>query len=176
MKRYNQRGTTLIQTLVLTGIIGVIVLIFMILLSRERVKSRDHIRIANVKQIQAALEVFYSQNGSYPSTSSTPVREGSGHNWLPNMDDHGIQNSFNQFLPQILTAPLSADSSTCRSIRICNQDKLSTANDFCYIAYPEGCSSAGEIKCNDFLLDFCIGSKVGELRAGRHSVTKEGIK
>jgi type II secretory pathway pseudopilin PulG len=176
MKISNQKGITLIQTLIFIGAIGVVVLIFTILLSRERLKTRDNIRIANIKQIQAALEMFYSQNGSYPSTANVPAREGSGHNWLPNMEDHGIQNSFSQFLPQSLTAPLSADSSICRSQMPCNQDQSSVANDFCYTAYPEGCSSAGELKCNDFLLDFCIGDAVGEMKEGRHSVTREGIR
>jgi general secretion pathway protein G len=174
--KYSQRGITLIQTLVLVGIVGIVILIFTVLLAGERKKSRDNIRVANIKQVQAALELFYSQNGSYPSTASGPTRGNSGHNWLPNMEDHGITDTFNKFLPQELIAPLPADSAICRASKPCNGDTAAVANDFCYTAYPAGCSAAGDVKCNDFLLDFCLGKNVGGLSAGRHSITKTGMK
>lgn len=176
MQKKNQKGITLIKALLIVGIIGTIVLCFMILLNKERVKSRDNIRIANIKQIQAAVEMFYGQNGSYPSTAVAPTKENSWHNWLPNMDDYSIQNNFKLFLPQSLTAPLPADSAICRAARICNNDKSSIANDFCYTAYPEGCSAAGNIKCDNFLLDFCISGAAGKLSGGRHSADKDGIR
>ncbi len=176
MKKQDQKGITLIQTLVLIGVIGIVVLASMILLSGERVKSRDNIRVANIKQVQAAIELFYSQNGSYPAIAAAPAKENSGHNWLPNMDDHGIQNDFKSFLLENLTAPLPADSANCRAQRPCNNDQSSTLNDFCYIAYPEGCSASGDTKCNNFLLDFCIGKQVGNFQPGRHSLDKDGIR
>lgn len=176
MKKQNQKGITLIQTLVIVGAIGIVVLVSMILIAGERSKSRDNIRAANIKQVQAAIEMFYSQNGSYPATAIVPAKENSGHNWLPDMDDHGVQNDFKLFLPQSLTAPLPADSAVCRAQKLCNNDKSSNANDFCYTAYPEGCSAAGEIKCANFLLDFCLGNAVGGLGAGKHSVDRDGIR
>ncbi|MFH1565128.1 MAG: type II secretion system protein [bacterium] len=176
MKKQNQQGITLVQILVFAGIIGIVVLGFMILLGNERAKSRDNIRLSNIKQIQAAIEMFYSQNGSYPSTDFAPAKENSGHNWLPNMDDHGIQNDFKMFLPQSITSPIPADSAVCRGQKICNNDQSSISNDFCYTAFPEGCSAAGDVKCADFLLDFCLSGAVGELNAGRHSANRDGVK
>ncbi|MFH1187822.1 MAG: hypothetical protein V1688_03075, partial [bacterium] len=90
--------------------------------------------------------------------------------------DHGVQNNFKLFLPQSLTAPLPADSTICRAQKPCNNDQSSIANDFCYTAYPEGCASAGDTKCNNFLLDFCISKQVGNLQPGKHSVDKDGIR
>lgn len=176
MKKPNQKGISLIQTLVIIGIIGIVVLASMILLSGEREKTRNNIRVANTKQIQAAIELFYSQNGSYPATATAPTPDNSGHNWLPNIDDHGIQNEFKSFLSENLTAPLPADSSTCRAQKPCNNDQSSTLNDFCYTAYPEGCSSAGDIKCNNFSLDFCISKQVRSLLPGKHSIDKDGMR
>jgi competence protein ComGC len=177
MKKYNhQKGITTIQTLVMFGIICLVVLFFMYLVSVERKTTRDNIRVANIKQIQASLEMFYSQNGSYPALSAKAVEDGSYHNWLPDLDDMGNQTNFAAFLSQKLIAPTPADSKDCRSSRPCNNDTGAIANDFCYTVYPAGCSASGNVKCNAYSLEYCTANSVGETPAGRHQITNNEIK
>lgn len=61
------RGFTLIELLVVIAIIGVLASIVLASLSSARSKSRDARRIADIKQIQLALELYYDAGPqSYP--------------------------------------------------------------------------------------------------------------
>ncbi|MBY0473090.1 type II secretion system GspH family protein [Patescibacteria group bacterium] len=60
------RGFTLIELLVVIAIIGILASIVMVNLTVARQKARDARRIADVKNIQLALEQFYSANLYYP--------------------------------------------------------------------------------------------------------------
>ena len=70
-------GFTLIELLVVIAIIGLLASVVMASLNGARAKARDARRVADLKQIQTALELFYDSQGRYPIT-------GGGPNW----DDH----------------------------------------------------------------------------------------
>ena len=67
------KGFTLIELLVVIAIIGVLASIVLASLNSARQKSRDARRIADVKQLQLALELFYDAQTppSYPLSSAT---------------------------------------------------------------------------------------------------------
>lgn len=71
MKRTHSRGFTLIELLVVIAIIGVLSSIVLASLNSARQKGRDARRLADVKQLQLALELYYDANSSYPATLST---------------------------------------------------------------------------------------------------------
>lgn len=64
------RGFTLIELLVVIAIIGVLASIVLASLNTARRKSRDARRIADVKQIQLALELYFDAQSTpaYPGT------------------------------------------------------------------------------------------------------------
>lgn len=64
------RGFTLIELLVVIAIIGLLSSVVLASLNSARQKGRDARRIADVKQVQLALELYYDANGLYPSTLS----------------------------------------------------------------------------------------------------------
>lgn len=64
------RGFTLIELLVVIAIIGILSSVVLASLNSARQKGRDARRIADVKQLQLALELYYDANGSYPATTS----------------------------------------------------------------------------------------------------------
>jgi prepilin-type N-terminal cleavage/methylation domain-containing protein len=67
----NKPGFTLIELLVVIAIIGLLSTLSIVALNQARARSRDARRLADVKQIQTALEMYFNDNGAYP-TSTTP--------------------------------------------------------------------------------------------------------
>jgi prepilin-type N-terminal cleavage/methylation domain-containing protein len=61
-----RRAFTLVELLVVIAIIGLLGTVAVFSLSQTRIKARDTKRLADMKQIMTALELFYSVNGFYP--------------------------------------------------------------------------------------------------------------
>ena len=70
--RKNRKGFTLIELLVVIAIIGLLSTLAVVALNNAREKSRDARRVADVKQIQTALELFYNDESGYPLTAAWP--------------------------------------------------------------------------------------------------------
>lgn len=62
----NRRGFTLIELLVVIAIIGVLSSVVLASLDRARESARDARRIADMRQIQTALNLFYQDYGYFP--------------------------------------------------------------------------------------------------------------
>ena len=90
-----KKGFTLIELLVVVAIIGLLATLSIVALNNARARSRDARRVADVKQIQTALELYYNDNGIYPAsgvTSGSPIASGTI-----------------SYMAQVPTAPLPAD-------------------------------------------------------------------
>lgn len=61
-----KQGFTLIELLVSIAIVGILSTVAVIGLSSTRMRARDAKRIADLKQITKALELYYNDNGHYP--------------------------------------------------------------------------------------------------------------
>jgi type II secretion system protein G len=64
-----EKGFTLIELLVVVAIIGILSSVVLASLNSARAKARDAYRKSAMKQVQIALELYYSDNNAYPSTS-----------------------------------------------------------------------------------------------------------
>ncbi|MBI5742669.1 MAG: type II secretion system protein [Candidatus Niyogibacteria bacterium] len=74
----NKKGFTLIELLVVIAIIGILASVVLASLNSARKKSRDARRVADIKQIQLALEMYYDANsGKYPLGTQTGTGTGS---------------------------------------------------------------------------------------------------
>ena len=60
-------GFTLIELLVVISIIGLLSSVVMTTTSTARVKARTAKRVADLRQIQTALELYYEDNNGYPN-------------------------------------------------------------------------------------------------------------
>lgn len=65
------KGFTLIELLIVIAIIGVLATLLMANFVGVRQRARDAQRKSDVRQIQAALEIFRSDNGGYPPAPLT---------------------------------------------------------------------------------------------------------
>ncbi len=62
----NKKGFTLIELLVVIAIIGLLSTLAVVALSSARQKARDSKRLSDLKQVQTALELYYTDNNKYP--------------------------------------------------------------------------------------------------------------
>ncbi|MEI7620081.1 MAG: type II secretion system protein [Candidatus Falkowbacteria bacterium] len=67
-----KQAFTLIELLVVIAIIGLLATLSVLALNNARAKSRDAKRVADVKQIQTALELYFNDKQLYPDTLSVP--------------------------------------------------------------------------------------------------------
>ena len=73
MKKFYTRGFTLIELLVVIAIIGILASIVLASLDSARKKGRDARRVADIRQLQLALELYYDSNNQFPATLSTAL-------------------------------------------------------------------------------------------------------
>ena len=62
-----QKGFTLIELLVVVAIIGLLATIVTVSLGSARARARDARRVADMGQIETALNLYYSDNSEYPA-------------------------------------------------------------------------------------------------------------
>jgi general secretion pathway protein G len=62
----NKKGFTLIELLVVIAIIGLLSTMAVVALNSARAKSRDAKRVSDIKQVQAALEMYMNDESHYP--------------------------------------------------------------------------------------------------------------
>ena len=101
----SRSGFTLIELLVVIAVIGLLWSIVLASLNSARAKSRDAKRRSDLNQLRTALDLYYSNHGSYPflSPPETPTWLGvtSMHNseyvelsgpkgWIPNLAPEAI--------------------------------------------------------------------------------------
>ena len=72
----NNKGFTLIELLVVIAIIAILSTVVMAGLNSARLKGRDARRLSDIKQMQAAAELFFDSCGGYPNTFVTTEATG----------------------------------------------------------------------------------------------------
>jgi len=146
MKNKIKKGFTLIELLVVIAIIGILATIAVVALQNARAKARDARRVADVKQTQTALELFFNDKQRYP----TAAEFSSGQ--IFSTSTLGT-TTYMQIIP---TPPAPADG-TCT-----NFDN----NSYVYAPSIDGAS---------YSIKYCIGGPVGGLSSGLHCATPAGI-
>lgn len=72
MKRHiNKKGFTLIELLVVIAIIGILSTLAVVSLGNARLKARDSKRLSDMRSLQSALEIYYTDQAAYPVNATT---------------------------------------------------------------------------------------------------------
>ncbi len=95
-------GFTLIELLIVVAIIGLLASVVLVGLGGFRARGRDARRIADIRETQNALELFYTKNNKYPTISgvnswdslkSSLISGGIGVSTIPNDPLHSSDSN-----------------------------------------------------------------------------------
>lgn len=64
---HQSKGFTLIELLVVIAIIGLLASVVLVSLNSARAKSRDAKRLADIRQIATAMELYFNEKATYPT-------------------------------------------------------------------------------------------------------------
>jgi prepilin-type N-terminal cleavage/methylation domain-containing protein len=95
----NRSAFTLIELLVVIAIIGLLATLSVLALNNARAKSRDTKRIADIKQMQTALELYFNDASAYP------VSVGAGGSITSYNSSTGATTTYMQMVPTPPTPP-----------------------------------------------------------------------
>lgn len=101
----SEGGFSLIELLVVIAIIGILSSIVMASLSSARLRSRDSRRLADMKQVQIGLELYYDEKGYYPGCPAASDYAGCFNDAMATLKASG-------YLPSIPSDPLSTTPDT----------------------------------------------------------------
>ena len=154
---------TLIELLVVIAIIGILATLAIVSLSTARSSSRDAKRLADLKQLQTALEVYYNDYGSYPtllsdlSSSSLPIKYLETIPTSPTPADGDCTATSNSYIYNT-----SYDKSSY-SIHTCIGANTSSLSKGSIVASPNGLVSW---KCGENFLDERDGNSYKTIQFG----------
>ncbi|OGE74058.1 MAG: hypothetical protein A3I07_01240 [Candidatus Doudnabacteria bacterium RIFCSPLOWO2_02_FULL_42_9] len=145
------KGFTLIELLVTVAIIGILAAVVLVNLNSARQKSRDARRLADIRQIITALEIFYNDNSGYPDTPIPATPSDTGP------DPANGSPAWSTFLGTWPNAPVPPDGAP-----VCD----GTNNLYTYSQVGGG---------QDYALTFCLGAAVDQYPAGVRTASGAGI-
>ena len=93
MFKKNSKGFTLIELLVVIAIIGILSSVVLASLNSARKKSRDARRVADIKQLQLALELYFDSNKKYPAGGFSALSSSLVPTYLPAMSNDPLGGS-----------------------------------------------------------------------------------
>mgnify|MGYP001314964042 CR=1 FL=1 len=68
-----QNGFTLVELLVVIAVVALVGVFAAVSVNSARSKQRDATRLANVRQLQSALEDFFNETNQYPDGDLLPL-------------------------------------------------------------------------------------------------------
>lgn len=151
--RRKSKGFTLIELLVVIAIIGILAAVVLVSLNSARAKSRDAKRVADVRQLQTALELYFNDCNSYPLAATASALDG----------NEGLDDGCNNF-----------EATPSGGVILARTPIAPTP-------FETGCTAANNTymytgTASTYSITFCLGATTGGLAAGIHTATQGGMQ
>jgi prepilin-type N-terminal cleavage/methylation domain-containing protein len=150
--RNKNKGFTLIELLVVIAIIGLLASVVLLALNSARQKARDAKRLADIRQLASAMELYFNDKSGYPThaagslqTAATALAPG--------------------YIGMIPTNPGPQAEGLCSSAT------GAQGNPDYYFEDNSGANQSGY-----YTVDFCISAATGGYSGGTHQLTPAGIR
>ena len=168
MRNTKQKGFTLIELLVVIAIIGLLASVVLLSLNSARQKSRDAKRLADVRQIASAFELYFNDCGGYPIEATAVVVaatdklfSGTGADCGDDSGSSAVNGGIGAtaggttYLGQFPVSPTPQDG-TCTAAQ----------NSYTYTAAAAA----------TYTFTFCLGNLTGGYAAGVKTLSPSGIQ
>ncbi len=179
-----RQAFTLIELLVVIAIIGILATVSIVALNNARAKSRDAKRLADIKNIQTALALYYSDKEEYPITltSGQPL-------FSTSLDGDGNMVT-TTFMSSVPSAPTPADGANCNTTNnvftyVTSSDLQSYTLSTCVASPPQtAASSSGAAiyiadpaqsqPCGQYIIDYA-GQKYRTVQVGTQCWMRDNL-
>ncbi len=152
----SKKGFTLIELLVVVAIMGLLSTLAITSLNTARARARDARRVADIRQIQAALELYFMDKSAYPTLVDGNYASFEGKC----LDDTGFSEncSGTVYMGQIPANPNPRSDGTCENVGYTyTSTQLQHEN---YLSYT---------------IEYCLGTATGGIEAGNQIATPAGL-
>lgn len=151
----NKKGFTLIELLVVIAIIGLLSTLAVVALTSARKKARDSKRVADIKQLQTAMEMVFNEANSYDLAGCTAAEAKMSTCTTP----------LSTFLPNVANMKDPSSTTAC-----------TVAGGLCTNTASCDYTVAVDPSINDYKFCFYLEGATGDLAAGMHYVSPSGIQ
>lgn len=122
MKNTN-KGFTLAEIMVVVGLIAILMTLILVGINRNKVQTRDNVRVSDIQSIRLALEQYRASCGVFPA--SLDLDTNNTRTSLQQSSSNGCRFTLGDFIPEIPTAPVRSNAS-----QVINQGIANSANVF----------------------------------------------
>ena len=159
----NKLAFTLVEMLVVIAVIGILTTLAVVAVQNSRESTRNAKRVADIKQIQNALELYYNDNNAYPNTL---------------IPGEVLSSNSITYIQQIPSAPTPNDGD-------CSEQE----NGFTYVTsklqfdyfnvVANGTNHNTYYQCsnsnNYYNIYFCLSANTGSFLAGKVIASSQGL-
>ncbi|MFA6603416.1 MAG: type II secretion system protein [Patescibacteria group bacterium] len=163
----NKKGFTLIELLVVIAIIGLLSTLAVVALNSARQKSRDSKRVADTKQVQTALELYFADLNGYPLPPTGESLLGTDTNMKAICSDNACAAAGDCGFKSVCAGTDTVYMGLVPSAPTPQDGDCTVDNNPYVYASTDGTS---------YSIAFCLGNKVGGLGSGVRTADPTGIR
>ena len=164
-----RKGFTLIELLVVIAIIGLLSTLAVVALNSARMKARDSKRVADMKQLQTALELYFNDKSAYPDQAEDEI--GNPTNGFGCLGGAGWETVASCVNTPVYMGVTPRDSGN--TVTNPNNSKPCRTNALpCNYSYRRGKNGGSEV--NMYEIHFQLEAATGGLNVGLNCATEAG--